>query len=96
MSSRHYKLLFHEKTLAKAMAGFAFPSDMDARRAVVARWITLLDRGTLGVIKEVSLHGEFLRNIFAGHCTGAEAFGVMKEELGARLRALHTGNRFEV
>lgn len=64
MPLRHIKSLFHEKTLAKAMAGFAFPSDMDARRAVVARWIASLERGTLDVVKEVSLHGEFLRDIF--------------------------------
>ncbi len=64
MPTGHVKPLFHEKTLSKAMAGFAFPSDMDTRRAVVARWITSLERGTLDVIKEVSLHGEFLRDIF--------------------------------
>ncbi len=64
MLTGHVKPLFHEKTLAKAMAGFAFPSDMNARRAVVARWITSLERGTLDVINEISLHGEFLRDIF--------------------------------
>lgn len=34
--------------------------------------------------------------IYTGHCTGAEAFAVMKPELGSRLCALHTGEQFEV
>jgi len=34
--------------------------------------------------------------IVTGHCTGAEAFSVLAEELGPKLRALSTGLRFEV
>lgn len=34
--------------------------------------------------------------IHTGHCTGAEAFQVMRKELGEKLHALHTGNQFEV
>ena len=34
--------------------------------------------------------------VHTGHCTGAEAFQVMKTELGPRLNALHTGAQFEV
>ncbi len=33
--------------------------------------------------------------IYTGHCTGNEAFQVMKSELGPRLHALHTGVQFE-
>jgi len=33
--------------------------------------------------------------IYKGHCTGAEAFHVMKTELGERLHALHTGCQYE-
>jgi len=72
MPTGHVKPLFHEKTLVKAMAGFAFPSDLETRRAMVAPWIASLERGTLDVIKEVSLHGEFLHDIFGevlGYCS---------------------------
>ena len=40
MPTGHIKPLFHEKTLAKAMAGFALPANTDARRAVVARRVS--------------------------------------------------------
>ncbi|RJO64428.1 MAG: MBL fold metallo-hydrolase [Myxococcales bacterium] len=33
--------------------------------------------------------------IHTGHCTGAEAFLIMKKELGERLQAMHTGIQFE-
>jgi 7,8-dihydropterin-6-yl-methyl-4-(beta-D-ribofuranosyl)aminobenzene 5'-phosphate synthase len=33
--------------------------------------------------------------IHTGHCTGAEAFGVLAEELGPKLQALATGQRFD-
>jgi 7,8-dihydropterin-6-yl-methyl-4-(beta-D-ribofuranosyl)aminobenzene 5'-phosphate synthase len=39
---------------------------------------------------------QVIGDIYTGHCTGTEAFQVMKSELGSRLNALHTGIQFEV
>lgn len=64
MASRHFKPLFHEKTLARAVKNYAFPADLDARQAVVQKWIEAIHSRTLEDVKEVSLHGEFLRDIF--------------------------------
>jgi len=64
MSLRYYKPLFHEKTLARAVRNYAFPADLDARQAVIQKWIETINSRTLEDVKEVSLHGEFLRDIF--------------------------------
>lgn len=64
VSERHNKPLFHEKTLARAMEGFAWPPDLDEKRAVVDKWVQTYRRGTLDAVKETSLHGEFLGDIF--------------------------------
>jgi hypothetical protein len=64
MKTTHLKPLFHEKTLNRAMKAFAFPADLEARREVIRPWIQTLRSGTLDIIKEVSLHGEFLKSVF--------------------------------
>jgi 7,8-dihydropterin-6-yl-methyl-4-(beta-D-ribofuranosyl)aminobenzene 5'-phosphate synthase len=39
---------------------------------------------------------QVIGDIYTGHCTGTQAFQIMKTELGPRLNALHTGIQFEV
>ncbi|HSO18614.1 MAG TPA: hypothetical protein VLT88_04110, partial [Desulfosarcina sp.] len=57
------KPLFHEKTLLRAISGDP-PPDLEAKRALVGKWIAALDAGVLDAVKEVSLHGDFLRDVF--------------------------------
>ena len=33
---------------------------------------------------------------YTGHCTGAEAFGILRETLGDRLAAIHGGSVIEI
>ena len=46
------------------MQGASFPADLPERHAVLLRWVAALTSGTLDEIKEVSLHGQFLGEIF--------------------------------
>ncbi|MDX2212265.1 MAG: DNA methyltransferase [Oculatellaceae cyanobacterium bins.114] len=64
MPSSDSKSLFHAKTLINALRNFQFPADIDNKHQVILRWIQTLDSGTLSSIKEVSLHGAFLNDIF--------------------------------
>jgi 7,8-dihydropterin-6-yl-methyl-4-(beta-D-ribofuranosyl)aminobenzene 5'-phosphate synthase len=52
--------------------------------------------GTEKEIRELaeSMGKQVAGKILTGHCTGAEAFSVLKSELGEQLQALHTGDRF--
>ncbi|MFH0824226.1 MAG: hypothetical protein V2B18_15850, partial [Pseudomonadota bacterium] len=61
---KHIKPIFHEKTLRKAVAAFPFSSDIMAHRSILEQWAVTLKSGTLDQIKEVSLHGKFLIDIF--------------------------------
>lgn len=56
--------LFHARTLNQALHNFEFPPDLDAQHKKIQPWIATLQSGTLDEIKETSLHGEFLRDIF--------------------------------
>ena len=56
--------LFHRKTLNIALRGFSFPADLEMRHTKILQWIAALENGTLDEIKEVSLHGSFLNDIF--------------------------------
>ncbi len=56
--------LFHRKTLNNALRNFAFPADLEMRQQRIIQWIASLQNGTLDEIKEVSLHGQFLNDIF--------------------------------
>ncbi|MEB3211906.1 MAG: DNA methyltransferase, partial [Leptolyngbyaceae bacterium] len=56
--------LFHPKTLKNALEHFTFPSDIVERHEKILPWIKTLDSGTLDEVKETSLHGDFLKDIF--------------------------------
>lgn len=64
MKPQSANALFHKKTLETAIAHFSFPPDLDERRVRIARWIHALRSGSLDEIKETSLHGQFLADIF--------------------------------
>ena len=64
MTNRSTRNLFHTKTLNIALRAFSFPQDMEARHQKLGMWIAALQTGTLDEVKEVSLHGSFLNDIF--------------------------------
>lgn len=37
-----------------------------------------------------------IRKIITGHCTGEEAYAVLKKDLGARIEQLYTGMELEI
>ena len=56
--------LFHKKTLKNAVQSFRFPSNLEERQQTILQWIDPLKKGVLDEIKEVSLHGQFLADVF--------------------------------
>ncbi len=56
--------LFNRKVLAGGLQGFRFPEDLAERQGVALRWGEALRSGRLAQMKEVSLHGDFLKDIF--------------------------------
>jgi type I restriction-modification system DNA methylase subunit len=64
MPSQATNPLFHNKTLQSAVQGFPFPSDLEERQQKIIQWIEPLEKGVLDEIKEVSLHGQFLADVF--------------------------------
>jgi len=64
MPTATHRALFHPKTLQQATQLFTFPLDWETRHQQLLRWIESLEAKTLDQIKETSLHGEFLRDIF--------------------------------
>nr|WP_199291492.1 MULTISPECIES: DNA methyltransferase [unclassified Limnothrix] len=56
--------MFHGKTLQTALKAFEFPADLEARHAPVKNWATVLKSNSLKAVKETSLHGDFLGDIF--------------------------------
>ncbi|MEG4456580.1 Eco57I restriction-modification methylase domain-containing protein [Microcoleus sp. N9_A1] len=64
MTNRSTRALFHGKTLNTALRAFSFPQDMEVRRQKLEKWIAALKTGTLDEIKEISLHGSFINDIF--------------------------------
>ena len=64
MPNQSANALFHSKTLNNALRNFVSPSDIEARHQKIGQWIEALQRGTLDEIKEVSLHGQFLNDVF--------------------------------
>ena len=64
MTNRSTFALFHSKTLNTAVRNFSFPLDIEKRHEKIVKWIEALNTGTLDKVKEVSLHGDFLKDIF--------------------------------
>ncbi|AFW93317.1 type II restriction enzyme and modification methylase [Anabaena sp. 90] len=64
MNQQFSKTLFQKKTLKNALVNFKFPSDLEERHKIIKKWIEALNSGTLNQVKEVSLHGDFLKDIF--------------------------------
>ena len=78
MTNRSTRALFHSKTLNTALRAFSFPPDMEVRHQKLGRWIAALKTGTLDEIKEVSLHGSFINDIFQdilGYCSVIQGAG---------------------
>lgn len=78
--------LFHGKTFNTALRNFSFPADLETRHQKIKQWITVLEKGTLDEVKEVSLHGSFLNDIFQevlGYCSiiqgGGKAWEIHSE-----------------
>jgi hypothetical protein len=64
MSGKAAGALFNQKTVENALKAFTFPADLADRHQKVQEWITSLKSGKLTKVKEVSLHGPFLNDIF--------------------------------
>ncbi|AFZ18144.1 Eco57I restriction-modification methylase domain-containing protein [Allocoleopsis franciscana] len=64
MVTQQANALFHRKTLNKALRAFTFPPDLAVRHQKIQPWIATLKTGTLNQVKEVSLHGDFLKDTF--------------------------------
>jgi hypothetical protein len=64
MVNRTEKALFNRKILNQAVDRFSFSADLEQRHAKILEWVQSLELGTIYKVKEVSLHGSFLRDIF--------------------------------
>jgi hypothetical protein len=64
MSGKAAGALFNQKTVENALKAFTFPPDLADRHQKVQAWITSLRSGKLNQVKELSLHGPFLNDIF--------------------------------
>lgn len=64
MAGKASGALFNQKTVENALKGFTFPVDMSDRHQKIQEWIASLKSGKLTKVKEVSLHGQFLNDIF--------------------------------
>ncbi|MFN9405947.1 MAG: Eco57I restriction-modification methylase domain-containing protein, partial [Dolichospermum sp.] len=64
MNHQLSKALFQKKTLKNALGNFKFPSDLEQRHQIIIKWVEALNSGTLNQVKEISLHGDFLKDIF--------------------------------
>jgi len=56
--------LFHARILKDRLAGHAFPADLAERHAILKQWVLAQQAGELDAAKEVSLHGDFLGDVF--------------------------------
>ena len=56
--------LFHPRLLDERIKGHTFPADLPERHAILKQWVLALRAGKLASSKEVSLHGDFLADVF--------------------------------
>lgn len=64
MTGKAAGALFNQKTVENAMKGFTFPADLADKHQIVQKWVEAIRSGRLNKVKEVSLHGDFLKDIF--------------------------------
>lgn len=64
MTGKAAGVLFNPKTVNNALQGFTFPDDLEDKHQQIKKWIASLQSGKLTKVKEVSLHGQFLNDIF--------------------------------
>jgi type I restriction-modification system DNA methylase subunit len=64
MPNRSLKPLFHRQTLNQTVSHFTFPNNLEKRHQIIINWVNLLRSGKLIAMNEVSLHGQFLGEIF--------------------------------
>ena len=95
MSLRHSRSpLFHARLLKERLAGHTFPADLAERHALLKSWVLALRSGKLDSAKEVSLHGDFLGDVF-GRALGYRTIttsGAGDYELSAE-RSVGTGGK---
>ncbi|MEZ4296978.1 MAG: Eco57I restriction-modification methylase domain-containing protein [Polyangiaceae bacterium] len=56
--------MFQARIVKERLAGHPFPPDLSERHAILRRWVLALRAGKLDRAKEVSLHGDFLGDVF--------------------------------
>jgi len=59
-----YTPLFNKKILDRRIDAFRLPDNFESKHDIVKQWVQTLRSGVLGTTKELSLHGEFLQDIF--------------------------------
>lgn len=64
MSQQDDKKLFQKKTLKNYIGNFIFPQDIEVKHEIIKKWVEALESGTLDKMKETSLHGDFLKDVF--------------------------------
>lgn len=64
MSQQLSNALFQKKAVKNALGNFKFPPDLAERHQIIIKWVAALNSSTLDKISEVSLQGNFLKEIF--------------------------------
>lgn len=64
MSQQISNALFQKKAVKNALSNFQFPPDLEERHQIIIKWVAALNSSTLDKISEVSLQGNFLKEIF--------------------------------
>jgi len=78
--------LFHPKIVEQELSTYDFPSDLEYRHSLIMKWIASLNRGILDEISEVSLHTDFLKDVFEkvlgypGPIAGGDEWNLLPEK----------------